>query len=75
MTRTQSSHTDKSIVRPFEILFFFLFYFKTTVVMKIALVRREVQKMIQVKNRNPLLSYNASVLTTEIDLFSTHLFK
>ena len=47
MARTQCSHTDKSIVRPFEILSFF--YFKTMAVMKIELVRREVQKMIRVK--------------------------
>ena len=40
----------KSIVRPFEILFYYYFFhFKTMVVMKIALARREVQKMIQVK--------------------------
>ena len=46
MVRTQGSHTEENIAWPCEIL---LFCFKTMAVMKIALVKREVQKMIQVK--------------------------
>ena len=70
MDRTQGSHTDKNIIRPFEIFFFL---FKTTAVMKTTLVRREVQKMIQVKTRNPLLTYNASVVKSIAS--ATYLFK
>ena len=66
------SHTDKKIIRPFEILFYF-FLFQDYGCDRNSARKRRSTEDDPGKNGNPLLTYNASVVKSIAS--ATYLFK